>query len=231
MFRRPIYPLIVFLILIGGGALVFIKVRDLLISSPSTREGRPSFDKDVVIGTWDDILDSQSFEFRPDGTVLIAVKNEVSARGTYTVNEKDLGMTIVVNEVSSQFRWQDDRLVPSVRDTLGYNIFSKRPAESNYQTIPCVQTTGGVLINRGNGNYEMPEPEHLITTNSQLVLMMVAGAQWTHKAKEDTIPGTECIGYTRSSDEIARDIKISGEKTPNPSILNKTVFAVYEVRQ
>lgn len=231
MSRRLIYPLIVFLILIGGGALVFIKVSHLSISSPSAREGRPSFDKDLVIGTWDDILDSQSFEFGPDGTVLIAVRDEVPARGTYTVNEKGLGVTIVVNEVSSQFRWQDGRLVPSIRDTLGYNIFSKRPAESIYQTIPCVQTTGGVLINRGNGNFEMPEPEHLITTNSQWVLMMVAGAQWTHKAKEDTTQGTACIGYTRSPDEIAKDIKFSGEKTPNPSILNKTVFAVYEVRQ
>lgn len=228
MGKRSILLIVLLLFVAAAGSLVFLRVTHSSFSDLMKKANRQSFGKPLVVGTWDDLLDNQSLEFSPDDTVTMTVK-DTRVPGTYTLNEKDSSLTVVVNGADINFFWKNDRLTLASQG-FSSDAFAKRPAESGFLTIPCAATISGVLADKGNGNYQMPEPK-LTSTDPNLTLMMLPGAQWTHKGEKDTSSGAECVGYTRSIDEIVEDIRIRGKEAPNPSNHKEAIFAVAEVRQ
>jgi len=229
MTKRQIYlSIILILFLVADGFIIYSIASHKSLSSIAKNIFHPSFGKDLVVGTWDDILDSQSLEFKPDGTVTMTIK-DTPIVGTYTLDQKAASLSIMVNYQNIQFYWRDDRLLLS-QQGFSVDVFSKRPDEAELKKIPCRLVFGNVLSDRGNGNYEMPPPT-VASDDPNLTLMMLPGAQWTRKSQVGSTSFPECIGYTRSVDEIVKDIQLRGKGAPSPSDHNEAVFAVYEVRQ
>ena len=223
-------PVVITLLLlgIGVGVLVYFKELPSPIPNVLNREYHTALNRSLLVGTWDDILDSQSLEFKPDGTVVMTVK-DTRVPGDYTFNEADSGLFITVKQHNIHFRWEDDRLIISEKK-VPIDVFSKRPDKANLTTIPCNLVVSGVLADRGNGNFQMSQPE-LSSTDPNFTLMLLPGARWTHKDRKAATPGTECIGYTRSIDETIKDIRMRGKEAPTPSNHHEALFAVSTVRQ
>ena len=105
------------------------------------------------------------------------------------------------------FKQGDDRLILESKGVVT-DVFSKRPPESNFLTIPCGMNLSGVLIDRGNGNYEAPEStQELTTTVPDLTVMKLPDMHQTNDGGTKPAAGAECVGYKRSADDIVKDTR------------------------
>ncbi len=228
MFSRPLIITLFALLVVGAGVLVYFKETSSSRYNLLSKLHHASLSKSILVGTWDDILDSQSLDFKPDGTVIMTVK-DTPVPGEYTLDETDSVLFITVKKHDIHFRWEDDRLIIS-ESNVPTDVFSKRPNEADLLTVPCNLVVSGVLSDRGNRNYQMSQPE-LSSKDPNLTIMLLPGARWTHKDKKEAPPDTECIGYTRSIDDTVKDIQLRGRDAPVVSNHHEALFAVYEVRQ